>query len=120
MITSVHQTIKNLELPFRFEHKLLTDIDYLLSYDIPNLETIILFGSSARGALRVNSDLDILIITSDPLEREDRGEISSILEEAIDGVHTDGVFYTREQYEHSIRLFTQQVKNEGIILYHYI
>ncbi len=109
--------IKNLQLPHRFEHKLITDIEFLLSSDIPSLESIILFGSCARNELRITSDIDLLIITTTPLERAVRGELASILEEDIDNVHTDGIFYTREQYINSTRIFTSQIKKEGIVLY---
>lgn len=117
MLDYTIQRIKELSLPLRFEQKLLSDVDYLSSYNIPGLETIILFGSCARNTIRITSDVDLLIITSYPLERIMCGEIASVLEEEIDKVHTDVIFYTREQYENSARLFTQQVKKEGIVLY---
>ncbi len=103
------RAIQELQLPARFEQKIISDITYLFSCDIPNLESIILFGSCARNELRVTSDVDLLIITTEPLDRQIRGEIASILEEALDGVHTDGIFYSREQYNTSTRLFTQPV-----------
>lgn len=109
--------INDLHLPYRFEAKLTTSIEYLLSSDIPELETIILFGSCARNQIRVTSDIDLLVITTSPVERMMRGEISSVLEEELDGVHADVIFYTREQYDNSTRLFTIQVKTDGIILY---
>lgn len=111
------QRIKELSLPLRFEQKLLSDMEYLASYHIPGLEKILLFGSCARNSIRVTSDIDLLVITSYPLERTMCGEIASVLEEEIDKVHTDVIFYTHEQYENSTRLFTQQVKREGIVLY---
>ncbi len=117
MINHTLQSIKNLGLPTRFEQKIISDMEYLFSCAIPHLESIILFGSCARKQIRVTSDVDLLIITTEPLDRHARGELASMLEEEIDGVHTDGIFYTREQYDNSTRLFTQQVKNEGIILY---
>ncbi|MFI3209286.1 MAG: nucleotidyltransferase domain-containing protein, partial [Eubacteriales bacterium] len=104
-------------LPLRFEQKLCADIDYILSFDIPELKSIILFGSCARKELRVSSDIDLLVITAEPLERSLRGELASVLEEDIDHVKTDCIFYTQEQYINSTRIFTQQIKNEGIVLY---
>lgn len=117
MSPEILKNIKLLQLPPRFEHKLHADIDFLLSYNIPTLESIILFGSCARKNLRVTSDIDLLIITIDSIERSIRGEISSILEDDIDLVRTDCIFYTQEQFQDSTRIFTQQIKTEGIILY---
>ncbi|MFI3238602.1 MAG: nucleotidyltransferase domain-containing protein [Lachnospiraceae bacterium] len=111
------QKVKNLQLPSRFEQKLLRDIDHLLSANIPDLDCILLFGSCARGELRLTSDIDLLIITKHPLNRHFKGELSSLLEIELDGVKTDAIFYTQEQYEHSIRIFTTQIKKEGILLY---
>ncbi len=104
-------------LPPRFQHKLSSDLSYLLKYNINSLEQIILFGSCARGEMRLTSDLDLLIITSTPLSRMEKGEIHSVLEEPIDEVHTDIVFYTHEQFQSSNRLIVQQIKKEGVLLY---
>lgn len=117
MNSLITENIKSLQLPSRFETKLIADINYLLSYTIADLESIILFGSCARGKPRLTSDIDLLIITTNPLSRAIRGEISSDLEEPLDAIKTDVVFYTNEQYVHSSRIFTHQVKNEGISLY---
>lgn len=117
MNSEILDKIKALQLPYRFEQKLIVDIKYLLTSKIPMLESIILFGSCARNELRITSDIDLLIITTEELERSMRGELASVLEEALDCVHTDGIFYTREQYAHSKRIFTQQIKKEGIELY---
>ncbi|MFI3172898.1 MAG: nucleotidyltransferase domain-containing protein [Eubacteriales bacterium] len=117
-IATTMDTIKSLHLPNRFEQKLLSSVDYIFSREIPQLESIILFGSCARNELRVTSDVDLLIITTEQLDRASRGEIASVLEEELDGVGTDAIFYTHEQYENSTRLFTTQVKKDGLVLYH--
>lgn len=109
--------IKDLQLPSRFEQKLIADLHYLFDYNIPELEAIILFGSCARNKIRLTSDIDLLVITTTPLSRITRGEIASDLEDAFDAVKTDVIFYTREQYDYSSRIFTEQVKTEGICLY---
>ncbi len=116
-IETIKNRISSLNLPARFEYKLLNDLKYLLDYNIPDLERIILFGSCARGTMRVTSDLDLLIMTTSALDRLTRGEISSELEDSIDEVGTDVIFYTREQFENSDRLIINQIKQEGILLY---
>ncbi len=116
-IETIKNRISSLNLPARFEYKLLNDLKYLLDYNIPDLERIILFGSCARGTMRVTSDLDLLIMTTSALDRLTRGEISSELEDSIDEVGTDVIFYTGEQFENSDRLIINQIKEEGILLY---
>lgn len=117
MNTITLEKIKNLQLPSRFEGKLTQDIQYLINYNIPTLESIILFGSCARGTIRVTSDIDLLVITQDPITRMIRGDIASTLEEELDAVHTDVIFYTKDQLENSSRLFTTQIKKDGILIY---
>ncbi len=117
MDNTLNTVITSLHLPLRFETKLRADITYLLQYSIDSLEQIVLFGSCAHGQSRVTSDIDLLLITTTSLPRMDRAEISSTLEEALDEVHTDVVFYTREQFDDSNRLIVTQIKNEGVILY---
>lgn len=110
--------IQELQLPKRFEDKLRHDVEYLLSWTkIDCIKSIILFGSCARGTMRVTSDVDLLVITKEELQRSERGEIASKLEEAMDAVHTDVSFYTEEQFECSTRVIATQIRKDGICLY---
>ena len=111
------EVLTSLELPKRFEDKIRHDMDYLLSLGLGQMKQIILFGSCARREMRVTSDVDLLVIVDEQIGRAQRGEICSELEEPMDQVHTDVIFYTQEQYEASTRIFTKQVKQDGIILY---
>ena len=49
----------------------------------------ILFGSRARGAHRAHSDIDIAIITADPVPEDRRREIDGIAERAARALHPD-------------------------------
>ena len=110
-------TLADLKLPNRFEAKLKRDIDYLLAYEGLALEKIILFGSCARGDYKVTSDIDLLVVTSLSTLRYIRGDIASELDEAIDGVRTDVIFYGREVFETSDSLLMRQIRKEGVMLY---
>lgn len=106
-----------LKLPERFLAKLRQDMDYLLSYEDIKLRQIILFGSCARGKCKVTSDLDLLLITKESLPRDIRGDIASKLEEELDQVSTDVVFYSEAIFKKSDSLLIRQVRKEGIIIY---
>lgn len=81
------------KLPERFQVKLKKDVQYLLSKNIPGLVQICMFGSVARNDYKWDSDLDIAVVTEQPLiDHYLRGEIVDVLEDAIDGVSTDVVF----------------------------
>lgn len=82
-------------LPERFRNKLQKDLEYLLNRNIPGLLQICLFGSVARGDYKWDSDLDLAIVTAEPLtDHYLRGEIIDILDDPVDGVSTDIVFRT--------------------------
>lgn len=109
--------LSELQLPERFSIKLRQDMTYLLSYQDIEIKQIILFGSCARGDCKVTSDLDILLITKESIQRQIRGDIASELEEELDQVRTDVVFYSEAVFEQSDSLFIKQVRKDGIIIY---
>lgn len=109
--------IKDLTLPERFSKKLNKDVDYLLNYEGIEIEKIILFGSCARGACKVTSDIDLCLITKDSIERYIRGDITSFLDEEVDCVKTDIVFFTLESFEESMSLIVKQIKTDGVVIY---
>lgn len=111
------KNIQELGLPVRFTEKLNRDLTYLLKYKDISIEQIILFGSCARGTYKVTSDLDLLAITEESVERYIRGDIASELDEEVDGVRTDIVFYSRHVFDTSHSLLVQKIKQEGIIIY---
>lgn len=109
--------LADLKLPNRFETKLKRDIEYLLAYEGLNLEKIILFGSCARGNYKVTSDIDLLVVTTESTDRYIRGDIASELDEAIDGVSTDIIFYGKEVFETSESLLMREIRKEGVVIY---
>ena len=113
----IQKNLAEIELPERFKSKLEKDIIFLKNYPNLDIEKLILFGSCARGTLKINSDLDLLIITSVTTDRYTRGDIASALDEAIDNVRTDIVFYTNDVFDTSTSLLVKRIKQEGVILY---
>lgn len=111
--------IEELQLPNRFYTKLQKDITYLINYPGIQIQKIILFGSCARGTYKITSDIDLLLVTKDSLTRDVRGEIASELEEPVDYVKTDIVFYSEMIFRNSDSLLMKQVKKDGIIIYNH-
>ena len=81
---------------------------------LPNINRIILFGSYARMEYRIQSDFDILAVTDSPVSREERGELCSQLEE----MGADLIFYTEEQWKTSDCMLTQQIRKDGLLIWH--
>ena len=70
-------TVKDLELDPN-QRIALTELDDVLCKQFP-IRGMILFGSVARGDADEESDMDVLIITEDPIERKQQRRISSIV-----------------------------------------
>ena len=74
-------TVKDLEL-YTHQRVTLTELNDALCKQFP-IRGMILFGSVARGDTDEESDMDVLIITEDPLERKQQRRISSIVLRSI-------------------------------------
>lgn len=78
-----------------------------------NPEAIILFGSYARFEHKVNSDLDILVITKRNVTRFKRAELCADFET----LGADLIFYTEDAFQDSKCLLVQQIRKDGILLW---
>ena len=78
-----------------------------------SMEKVVLFGSYARAEYRVDSDIDILVLTKDLEDRCTRGELCS----AFESLGADLVFYKSSDFKSSQCLFVKQVKEEGVLLW---
>lgn len=111
-----YSVIDKLLLPDKINNKLKNDIDFIMAQNIKELLYIVLFGSCARLEYNINSDIDLLLITSKELSRIKKGEIRSELDK-INGITTDIVFYVKEDFQKSDCLLVRQIKKEGIVLW---
>lgn len=114
----VLRSIAELKLPVRFEHKLKHDIEYLLEKCLPYMVEIRIFGSCVSGKYVASSDIDILVITEAKLvERALRAEIQESLDEPIDGVSTDVVFYTLSSYLEAQDVFSRELRKSSYLVW---
>lgn len=112
------KAISKLNLPTRFHNKLQQDVDYLLNKCFSDLLEIRVFGSCATGQYRASSDIDLLVITNETIDdRFLRGEIQETLDEPLDGVTTDVVFYTMESYLKSQDIFSSELRKDSVLLW---
>ena len=109
--------IRQSRLPKRYKEKLLFDLETIFQISIPGISRIVLFGSCARNELRAGSDLDLLILTLRPVSRELRGELCGILAEEKNGIATDLVFYTEEEFGRSDCRLVREIRKDGRILW---
>lgn len=111
------ENIKNSYLPLHYQEKLCYDLERIGESGIDGVFRIVLFGSCARNQIRVGSDIDLLVVTEKMADREIRGELASDLAEEKQGVATDVIFYTREDFERSECLLVREIKKDGLILW---
>lgn len=116
VIDNRYSVIDKLSLPDKINNKLKNDIDFIMAQNIKELLYIVLFGSCARLEYNINSDIDLLLITSKELSRIKKGEIRSELDK-INGITTDIVFYVKEDFQKSDCLLVRQIKKGGIVLW---
>lgn len=85
----------------------------MLLQNIPDVRSVVLFGSYARFEQRVTSDIDILVLTENIVCREIRGEWRSLFDE----MNADLVFYTNDKFKNSDSLLVRQIKQDGVLLW---
>ncbi|MBI3710736.1 MAG: nucleotidyltransferase domain-containing protein [Proteobacteria bacterium] len=83
----------------------------------PRLEQVVLFGSRARGDARPDSDIDVMIVLSGPLDCwQEVQRTSQLTSELSIRYDTDisRVFATPAQYARAAGSFYENVRREGV------
>lgn len=84
-------------------------------------EKIILFGSSAKGTITEDSDIDMLIIKDTDKKRNERfREVRSLVRDLKRRIPFSPVVYTPKEIEHRLNLgdfFIKEILKEGKVLY---
>ena len=83
------------------------------------IDSLILFGSQARGDAILSSDVDIAVVMKTPLTSEERGSLRCLGEDIDDSIETNLFFTTRQAIEDSARIFdtNKYIKEEGVVLW---
>ena len=116
-MVSLRKKILNSYLPVRYKNKLCSDLEKIFQYKLPELSRIVLFGSCARNQIRVGSDIDLLLLTKQPVAQGVRGGLAAELEEPVEGVSTDVIFYTEDTFRASECRLVQEIQKDGLILW---
>lgn len=111
------QALKESYLPDRFVNKIVWDCKRIFEEPIPDLMYIVLFGSCAKGTLHIGSDVDLLVLTRKEINKEIKQDLHHDLDEPLEGVSTDIVFYDLTTYLSSECLLVREVKKYGKILW---
>lgn len=109
--------INKLNIPDIFRNKITHDIHFILEKKIEDLFCIVLFGSLAKNSYKIGSDVDLLIITEQKVNQTEKSDIFFTLDEKIDGVRTDVIFYTKDELKRSNSAMAKNLKSEGLILW---
>ena len=103
-----------MELPYSDDIK--NKLNYLVSLVLDSdieCKKIVLFGSYARMEQKINSDLDIFILSDNQISREQRGYLASVFEEN----NADIVFCTTSIFDTSDNLLYRNIRKDGVLLW---
>ena len=83
------------------------------------LDTVILFGSRARGEAQTDSDIDVLVVIRDEFDYGDLIQRTSAIVSALSleyDVVISRVFVSKEQFERERSPFLLNVRREGVLI----
>lgn len=113
----MYSVIKDIPLNYNEQHALKGIINEVTSkYPV---KRIILYGSKARGNFLEGSDIDILLITENNIDRATRFEINDIIYnyEVSNDVVVSAIFVSEADFRERISLFLMRVKKEGVVIW---
>ncbi|HHT97800.1 MAG TPA: nucleotidyltransferase domain-containing protein [Clostridiales bacterium] len=102
----------------RYKLGIIEAINIILSFKVEGIKQIVLFGSCARFEINISSDIDLLVVTENPiLDRILKSDMRSRAEELSSDLKADVVFSTKEMLEESEMLLYQFIREEGILMW---
>ena len=94
---------------------------YVIEFKKLNIgvDSIILFGSQARGTATISSDIDIAVVMNKNLSARERGEIICLGDEINDEYSTNVFFTTKQALTNPSGIFdtNKYIKEEGVVLW---
>lgn len=83
------------------------------------IKKIILYGSKARGVFIENSDLDLLFVTQDYVERQIKYKMNDIIYdyEVANDIVISAIFISEAEFTERISPFLIRIRKEGIIIW---
>ena len=84
-----------------------------------DVDSLVLFGSQARGAATISSDIDIAVVMKNSLTPRERGEIICLGDEINEKIKTNFFFTTKQAIENATHIFdtNKYIKEEGVVLW---
>lgn len=108
---------KNIVLPEKLKETILYSVAYILKNYHDAISAIILFGSCARCDVEYNSDVDLLVLSKNELDRNMKADIRAELCENPALSNVDIVFYTISMFKESDSLLVKNIRKDGYILW---
>jgi len=83
------------------------------------INSLVLFGSQARGTAVLSSDIDIAVVMDAPLSSQERGELRGIGEDIDFRINVDLFFTTRDALDNASGTFdtNKYIRDEGVVLW---
>lgn len=83
------------------------------------IDSLVLFGSQAKGTAVLSSDVDIAVVMDAPLCSQQRGELRGIGEDIDHRINVDLFFTTRDALNNASGTFdtNKYIRDEGVVLW---
>jgi len=84
-----------------------------------HIDSLILFGSQAKGTAVLSSDVDIAVVMDAPLSSQQRGELRGLGEDIDFRINVDLFFTTRDALNKASGVFdtNKYIRDEGVVLW---
>lgn len=85
-----------------------------------NVNSLVLFGSQARGDATASSDIDIAVVTNAPISNYNRGNMQCLTDDISTQVDINLFFTTTDAIQNAKDIFDTNlyIKNEGVVVWH--